>query len=88
MSCVDGPSPPQLPALSGGVTLPSFQTPDFSGDVDECCHFSLFAIPPVNIGLPAIPGGAITAINADIASLDALLAAMDILHIDCPLDSD
>lgn len=86
MSCLDGPSPPQLPTLSG-ISLPSFQTPTFSLDFNLCCHFNLFAIPPINITLPPFPGVVLAAINADIAVLDQYLAELDILHLTCPLDT-
>ncbi len=86
MSCKLLPTPPPLPPITGGVSLPAFSIPAFTGDVTLCCHFNLFSFPGFNIpGIPIL-SAALTAINAGIVTLDQYLAALDLLNVDCPLE--
>ena len=86
MGCIPLPAPPPLPPL-GGVGLPSFSLPAPSLALGTCCRFNLQAY----ISLPALPGipilsAALAVINADIALLDAYLAALDLISVPCPLE--
>jgi hypothetical protein len=86
MSCIKL-SPPPLPTISGGVSIPVPTLPDFSGGVDLCCkiNVALFVTLPNVLPIPFL-GAALDALDAYIATADAYLAAVDLISFSCPLD--
>lgn len=86
MSCAKLHTPAPLPPITG-VSLPDLVIPAFSGGVDLCCQFNVAAF--VNLpSTPPIPflGAALAVIDADIATLDVYIAALDLISLNCPIE--
>lgn len=86
MSCLKLPLPPPLPPLTGGISIPVFA---IGGAVSAnlCCQFNFAAyISTPNLPPIPIPGAILAPINAAIAVYDEVLAALDLISFDCPLD--